>query len=321
MSRIMLYALILVLILSPTICVFTEAQSINGVYYRVIYDPLENTGILEVKITIGTENITWIYIPVRIFGEETSLEYMEYNYTSGLKPLGVNYDPTQGLVEIQAQGTGELYLLFHISNLLEETGIGAYTLYIDTTDLSYLTNNVTVDLTLTGVFEQDTARIRGELEITTMKSANTTQILIKGLGEIISSLYMQLEETTGIPFKQQSSMNIFLSILIVTMAAIILFSYYYFARRRTKIIVERIDYMKDQASILILKALRESRDKGLTQAEISKITKLPKSSVSRRIRKLEEEGFVEVKRVGKYNYVFLTNKGLELAKKIFGGEK
>jgi uncharacterized membrane protein len=49
------------------------------------------------------------------------------------------------------------------------------------------------------------------------------------------------------------------------------------------------------------------------------VTGLPKSSVSRRIRRLEEEGFVEVKRVGKYNYVFLTNKGLELAKKILGG--
>jgi len=65
-----------------------------------------------------------------------------------------------------------------------------------------------------------------------------------------------------------------------------------------------------------LKALKDSENKGLTQSDISRITGLPKSVVSRRVRRLEEEGLLEVKRIGNRNYVYLTSKGLELAKKI-----
>lgn len=314
--------LISLLVLSTALCVFAEAQGIDSIYYGVIYDPLENIGILEIEVSINAENITWIYIPLQILGEESLFEYVGYNYTGGLNPLGVNYNAAQGLVEIHVQGEGKLYLLFNVNSLLEETGISAYVLHIDTTELSYLTSEVTVNVTLMGVFEQDATRIRGELEITTFRGANTTQILIRGVGELISTLYMQLEETAGPqPLQQTPWMNMLLLTLIAIVATASATAYYYFNRRRTSIVVERIDYMKDQASILILKALRESGGRGLTQAEISKVTRLPKSSVSRRIRRLEEEGFVEVKRVGKYNYVFLTNKGLELAKRVFGVER
>jgi uncharacterized membrane protein len=84
------------------------------------------------------------------------------------------------------------------------------------------------------------------------------------------------------------------------------------------LVVERIDYTRDDATRLIIRALKDAGEKGLLQSEIARITGLPKSSISRRVRRLEEEGFVEVKRVGKYSYVYLTSKGLDLAKKILG---
>jgi Uncharacterized membrane-associated protein/domain len=296
-----------------------NAQTVNSIYYRVFYDPMENAGLLEVRITISAVNTAWFYIPLQVFGEGVVFEYLGYNYTSELKPLGVNYDEAEYLVEVQAQGMGDLLLYFNISNLLEQTGLTDYTLYLDTTELKYLTRNTTVEITLPGIFEQETIRIRGEVEVSTIKSTNITQLLIKGFGELISTLYMQFEEVTTTQTSQRVSWIPVLIIVAIAVALAMFLLIYYFTRRKPGIVVEHIDYTRDQASILIIKALRNSGIKGLTQAEISKVTGLPKSSVSRRIRRLEEEGFVEVKRVGKYNYVFLTNKGLELAKKILGG--
>ena len=314
-----LRVLVLMLVLSSMICTVADAQTVNSIYYRVFYDPMENTGLLEVRITISAENTAWFYIPIRVFGENVIFEYLGYNYTSGLRPLGVSYDEAEYLVEVQAQGMGDLILYFNVSNLLEQTGLTDYTLYLDTTGLEYLTRNITVEITLPGIFEQDTVRIRGDVEVSTIKSTNTTQLIIKGFGELISTLYIQFEEvTTTQPSQGVSWIPVLIIGVIAVVSAIFLFIYY-FTRRKPGIVVEHIDYTRDQASILIIKALRDSGIKGLTQAEISKVTGLPKSSVSRRIRRLEEEGFVEVKRVGKYNYVFLTNKGLELAKKILGG--
>ncbi len=76
------------------------------------------------------------------------------------------------------------------------------------------------------------------------------------------------------------------------------------------------DVLSDDIIREIILLVGNAGDKGIRQSRISNILKRPKSTISRKIRKLNNEGYVHVTRAGKTNIIRLTDKGLDLYKKI-----
>ena len=121
------------------------------------------------------------------------------------------------------------------------------------------------------------------------------------------------------PSEEARLINTVALIIGIIIGAIVAVVLYYSFRRKT-IIIESVDHLRDKTSLLIIEALGKAGKNGLVQTDISKSTNLPKSSVSRRIKRLEKEGYIAVRKSGKYNYITLTDKGWELYEKITKGK-
>lgn len=297
-----------------------QAQ-VSGVRYHVVYDPLEGNGIMEVSITLYANEPLWLSMPINVFGDTARLSLEYYNYTGTLKVAGLNYTE-EGVLEAFVYGTGTLDLYFTVSGLFEEIGVGAFEVSIDTTRLADFTQDVAIYITVPGLYEISSTSILGNAKVTVSRDQKNTNVSFTGIGEYLVTLLARLEEerppttTAPSPSAQPYSFTMLVGIVVaVVVVAVVLFLYVLYHRGKLSIVVEKVEYT-DEATRAILKVLQDAGEKGLTQAEIVKMTNLPKSSVSRRIKRLEEEGFIEVKRVGKYNLVFLTSKGLHLAKKL-----
>jgi uncharacterized membrane protein len=149
----------------------------------------------------------------------------------------------------------------------------------------------------------------------TSRLDNITHIVLDGFGLSFIILIPLVETPQG---EQPLQPPILWSVIIVVLGVFIAGGvvFYFLRRRRFVFTVEKVDYLSDSNYRAIIKVLGDSGNRGLLQADIVAKTGLPKSTVSRRVRRLEEEGLVIIKRSGKYNYVYLTDRGLEVYKKI-----
>ncbi len=112
------------------------------------------------------------------------------------------------------------------------------------------------------------------------------------------------------------SLLIFLAvILLVTVLFIVL-------RRIARIEIETIspgDLFSDETTREIILIVGDAGEKGIRQSELVRVTGKPKSTISRRIKRLSEEGFVEIIRAGKYNIIVLTEQGKKIYEQLTRG--
>ncbi|MEM2024880.1 MAG: hypothetical protein QXW94_01135 [Desulfurococcaceae archaeon] len=275
--------------------------SLPSIRYFIAYNPLEGRGILEVSAQLTLEEPSWVVIPIGIFGDQARINLLNYTW-SNLLIGGLNFQNDINEIYAFIAGNGTLTMYFSVSALFEETGIGAYVALIDTTDLASTANNAVVELLLPGEFNIEQSLTRRNATVSVIKEKNYTRVSLNGFSELLIIAFIPMAEPpASTPPSSQAPLIIAGAIIAV---GAISFAAYYF-RRRGKILVERVDYLYDSASRTILKALGEAGAKGLTQAEIVKETGLPK-----------DDGIVAVKRVGKYNYISLTDKGYDLYRRI-----
>jgi len=314
-DRVDLYvAILLLIVVSTSVASAESVNSLSSIYYYVIYDPVDNSGLLIVNITIVASEPYQLDLPINVFTEDASFEYLGYNYTGDLKVIGLGYSNESRVISGYVYGGGTLTLTFNVSNALDEL-LGAYSLYIDTTPLKEFTKNISVDFVIVGPCNIISVEPRRDFN-EYVKGENTI-LEFNGFGYWFVVFQLELSEITQTT-SEGYTVLLYLSLALAVVIASLIPVFAYYRRRRAVLVVERIDYTRDDATRLIIKALKDAGEKGLLQSEIARITGLPKSSISRRVRRLEEEGFVKVKRVGKYSYVYLTSKGLDLAKKILG---
>lgn len=318
--RSLLILLILSFFLSPV--VNAQSQSYVDIDYIIHYDPLVNEGVLEVSISLtppsGLEPPYEATIPIHIFGEDAELFFLSYTVIN-LQTALAEYNETTGNFVIVFDRPGIVKIYFTIKDMLFSVDSIAHSLYLDTAVLEGIARNLKVELIMPGEYKIVNTTLRGETTVSLKIEDNTTHVLISGFGEITVDFYAEITELTETQRPSALGVHsIILIIVLVVIAITVSLIFIYYKRRKAGLEIETVDYTRDEVTKAILKLLKESGNKGLTQAELTKHTGLPKSSISRRIRRLEGEGFVEVKRVGKYNYLYLTNKGLELAKMILG---
>ena len=107
-------------------------------------------------------------------------------------------------------------------------------------------------------------------------------------------------QTGGIPAIAKPLAAGFLAAFAVAVAMLYL-------RRRGRPGPEEAERPLTEADRLILKALEEAGGEAL-QSELQRMTGLPKTTLWRRLRRLEEAGYVELRREGKVNRVKLLRK-------------
>ena len=178
-----------VLILLLTTIVHCEV--VSRVYYVLIYNPVENTGILVVNATMSLPNCDYIVIPVNIFGEESELTLLNYTAIGDLVISGVEYSEESGDLVVFACNSGEISVLFTATNIFSESGFGAYVNSVDTTPLRELRSAVTVEMGITGSY--NISIIPVGVSYSVESTVESTSITIYGIGQAYIVLYSVIE--------------------------------------------------------------------------------------------------------------------------------
>jgi len=304
---------IIVLFTSTISLAFTSSTSIyiSNLWYYVVYDPRSNEGIIEVRANINLDELAYLEIPLSVFSEDTEFKFINYTSSGDLLVVGLN--TTESGITVLASGTGELRVILQVTSLVEEVGVGVYSLIVDTETLYNITSSVRVEIFFIGKYNVSVNTIR--VSSNTSRLDNTTHLVLDGfgLGFVILMPIVEIQQE-----EQPLQVHILWSVLIIAIGVLVVGGvvFYFLRRKRVVLTIEKLDYLSDSNYRAIIRVLGDSGNRGLLQADIAAKTGLPKSTVSRRVRRLEEEGLVTIKRSGKYNYVYLTDRGLEVYRKI-----
>lgn len=303
-----------------------QTSYVNEIVYDVTLDPLDPTGLMKVTLTLTgiPEGYFVEYnIPLHIFVSENEWGVQYIYYEAYPSASSVSVISCDSFCTVRTNAT-VLSLYFNITNPLVELGIGAYSLEVNATDVE-ITDNVKVRIELFGTYDVYIApRGAGRYLV----GNNTTQIVIEGKKYAYITMALATTSlptvipppgsTTPPPSSGEGSVlgfGLLTVILIAGLIVLIAALVYFFARRRVTVEVVT-DVLSDELSRKIILEVGNAGGKGLTQAELVEKLKASKSSVSRRVKRLLQEGFVEVKREGKYNYIVLTPKGMNAYRSI-----
>lgn len=182
--------LTLVLLVSLILQVQVHANSLQSLNYYIIYDPVEDSGLIVVNATISTADYEFVTIPVKVIGEDTEFKLLNYTIEGDLLVDGVDYNEV-GYVELLGCGNGAISLLLSAKNLFEEQGVLSYSTVIDTSQLEELGTRVKVVIKIIGyhsvVYEQV-----GSVEVHVEESEGVVEVM--GYGMVFLTFYATLEE-------------------------------------------------------------------------------------------------------------------------------
>lgn len=319
--------LMLLLLTSESPCVQSSASgTLHSLTYTLYYELPGNAGLMSVKLNINTgSEVLVLNIPIAIF-ENGVLECLNYTVTPGLLVLGFDFNRELSLLQLLVSGEGVIEVLFNVQGIFSEL-VSEYSVVIDTTELKGLAQSATIEMYITGIYEVYITKFHGVASTRWYTDGNLTKLEITGFTWLEITLCPELTITTPPETTEtedrssEFSYNPILLLMLGTIALILatlatLYLYRYLKRRGPDLTIEYIDYFKDSSAKQILLTLGESGEQGLTQSEISRKTGLPKSTISRKLRRLLEDGIVEVKPSGKYNYVVLTPKGYSIYRRL-----
>jgi len=164
--------------------------------YNIVYDPLDNTGILTLNSTIYasyTSDCSYIEIPVGIIGDvDTVYTFINYSTSPGLYLLGSNFNEYSRVFEAIACGYGVIELTFTLDNALDEDGLFQYVGLINTSSLYQYTGNLELNITLTDQYNITVYNSGGNLYI--IVDSNTNSIYAKGFGLAYIILIAEIQE-------------------------------------------------------------------------------------------------------------------------------
>jgi hypothetical protein len=200
--KVIITLLIITSVLSTQILsISANAQSLQSISYRIIYDPLDNTGILSINSSIYASDCLYIEIPVGIFGDiDTVYSFINYSTSPELYLLGSNFNEYSRVFEAYACGSGAIELVFVIDNALEEDGLFHYVGLINTSSLYQYAGLLELNITLTDQYSIDIYDLTGSLYV--IVDSETSSIYARGFGLayiIIEAEVLEVNTTTPTP--------------------------------------------------------------------------------------------------------------------------
>uniref|UniRef100_A0A7C4D797 Winged helix-turn-helix transcriptional regulator n=1 Tax=Staphylothermus marinus TaxID=2280 RepID=A0A7C4D797_STAMA len=265
---------------------------------------LSNSGSKEIHIPLISSTYELNYSIISIIDDQN--RRYEGSVVNG--NLVLNIIDSQQLV---------LTIRYSVSGLIEEITPFIYTLILDTTGFENITYNLSINIprhyNVTPLYPSNLKiMISGNWYVIDIDVPHIYVILIE-----IPSEYSS-KPTGYVVSKPLGLMN--LLVLITAVLAVVLVSLYFLKFRSKGIEVETIpsNIMSDDTSRAIITYIG---DKGgeIKQSELALVINRPKSIISRRIKRLAEEGYLVVMPRGKYNIVKLTDRGWKTYRELKKG--
>ncbi|MEM1720304.1 MAG: hypothetical protein QW496_05610 [Desulfurococcaceae archaeon] len=183
-------ALVLLILVIPPIQ--ASASSLPSLNYYVVYDPVEDEGLIVVDSTINITGCEFVTIPVAIIGESAEFRLLNYTVKGDLLVDGVDYNEA-GYVELLGCGSGMVSLLLSARSVFEEHGILSYSTLVDTNSLEELGAQVKIVVRVTGNYSMASEQV-GNVKVYVNESEGMVEIV--GYGLVFLTFHAVLEETT-----------------------------------------------------------------------------------------------------------------------------
>ncbi len=304
---------------------YSAGPSIN-IY--ITYDPVENYGALNIQVGFDTAlNNTVLDLPLPGLGGG---RYGSVSVSAGNgKPLTYSLDEERNLLRIFInESTKTVSVDAYIYDVADEVGIDTYVLNLNFTQYTG-TSSFHGKLVLMGNYNTTIIQTLSAKKPTISHAENTTIIDIYEPDNYII-IASAIPEIPGAPIGGGASgtrtpagttplLNpvIIGSILaVIAVAAAVLYYFYRKSREPEIISIPPTELLSDDTIKEIILYIGDAGPQGIQQSKLVRLTNRPKSTISRRIKRLANEGYVEIKRMGKHNIVKLTAKGYEAYKKL-----
>ncbi|MFZ8791884.1 MAG: helix-turn-helix transcriptional regulator [Thermosphaera aggregans] len=302
----------------------SHGESTYSVNIELFYDILANTGLMEIRVHISdSSSVTMLEIPLTFLGERVGVLVINVSASPETGSLIYEHDEYSRVLKVITSNVTRVSAWFTVENIAENYAPGIYGFFLSLVEFANA-SSLRFSMNVYGSYDITVENLLDRAYNGTAYFSNPFTLLILDRPSLYFILItMRIEEQTP---NQPSPLlsNYFLligTIIGVGVAGSLLFLWW---RRRASLELEAVaarDLLNDEVARDIILALGRAGDKSLQQSELVNITGRPKSSVSRRIKKLEEEGYVNVVRAGKYNYLRLTDKGYEAFRKVASKEK
>lgn len=302
-----------------------NGEAAYSISINLSYDLLSNIGLMEIVLDIpDSSNTTMFEIPLTFIGEDAWFNIVNITATPEAGSLIYEYNEHDKILRLIALNTTRATAWLIAENITDNYAPGVYGFFLNLEEFAGA-GSASFKLYVYGSHGVMVENLGGKTYNGTVYYSDSFTILqIDRPGLYFVLLLTNIEER---PVNQPSSaigFNTIIAVIVALLAVGASAVLIYLWRRRVSIEFEPVatrDLLTDEVVRDILMALGKAGDKGLQQSELVSLTGRPKSSISRRIKKLEDEGYVSVLRSGKYNYLRLTEKGFEAFKKIASKEK
>lgn len=308
-----------------------QGRSIDVTIY---YDLNSDFGAMNIVYSLGEAvNSTIVELPLPLL-RQGSYTWFSVEDPDG-SPLLYDYLEDKYLLKIYVnESLSSIIVHAALNGISEEIGIGAYVLYIDYSNYTgipvFHSQIIVVGAYNVSVFSGTGA------SATVRKTSNTT---IVELNQPDTYTLIYMEEitgpitptttpggggtTTGLPPEGvvPSGPSDMLPYIVIGIIAVIagVAAYIVYRRRRYEpslTTLEPGDILSDETTKQIILIVGDAGVEGIKQSQLVRQTNRPKSTISRRLKRLADEGYVEIIHIGKHNIVRLTAKGLEAYKRF-----
>ena len=325
---ILILPIILLSLISPII---TRGEGTNTVFQSVsiniFFDISDNIGYVEENITFRqTSNETYIAIIPLIPPIKNNSRYAILNVRSGNNYLLYSIDQKENVLKVIVNNTASITINYMLFNYVEEVGIGLYTLFLDLSSYSNITDDFIVKISFLNTYDVKiypkigTKTSYSEKYITIYLSYPYTYTFViteKSLEELGGYKSSISETGTTAITSSFGDYYYYIGLLVIAIAGLLLFIL--FRRRTMRVEVETIpatDLLSDETIRDIILIVGKYPEQGIKQSELVRKTGKPKSTISRRVNRLAKEEIIKIIRKGKYNIIKLTPKGKQLYEKL-----
>ncbi len=283
------------------------------------YIPEEDTGIVSMDVKYsGLLRNTLVSIPLL---PNANVEIVSVEDGNGNELL---YSVEKNTVNVYANNTDEVAIRYTVSGLIEEIGVGAYVLSLNLTPYEDV-SSFRVNLLLLDKYNVSVPLGEAKVEYTD----NTTKITMNEPQNYIIIIRIPAEtppattggggvagKTTTIPPVTPWGTTLLWIIAAIAVAVAAYLIYRYKSAETVVVTIPPGRLLEDETVKEIILTVGNAGPQGIKQSQLVRLTGKPKSTISRRVRKLAEEGYLEIIRSGKYNIIKLTSKGYESYKEL-----
>ena len=327
---------VIISLLMASLC-FAASTNISRVSFTMNLDPVADVSYVVETLTLNPPltgpimaNITAPLIP----GKNITIVSVK---NSANEELPYTLNQKYSVLDVLAYNTSYITIEYVVSGISDEVSIGVYAVTVNLEN--FTAPSLSGTITIFGKYSVFVAPNPESIE-------NGTNCIIIRLDQpmmyvvtLVSQQIFSPTQTTSSPgpttissrktsttsentVEQQgvggiNPWNIIIGLLIIALGVAVVALYT--RRRGGKIEIETMpsgDILSDDTVKHIILLVGDAGEKGIKQSRLVALTGRPKSTISRRVKRLMEEGIVEIIRAGKYNIIKLTDKGREIYEQL-----